>query len=280
MTVTKMDVVETGKIWAFGYPPSPSIPKLEPGLYKTWITPFQRGFEMVEVKSDKLIQMKKSVSSQVVADIDLFLKDEVKQNFKDYNFLYRRGVLLYGPPGTGKTSSVMEIARKFIKEKNGVVLINPAIDAVAPLVNEYRECDPGRTFLVVFEELESLIDDGYEDDLLNLLDGVNSIDNVIWLATTNYIKEIPERLKHRPSRFARIIKVGSPNADVRRAFLEQVILERHKKEANIDSLVKETDGFTIDQLKDLVVTMFCLNLTQKQAIDSLRKMMVADDDNE
>lgn len=280
MASTHMEVVENGRIFAFGFPERTKMARLDAGMYQLWSTLRDRGFQKVEPKSDKLIELKKSVASDVVKDIELFLTEQVKKNFKEYEMLYRRGILMYGPPGTGKTSAIIEIARSFVKNQDGIVLLNPNPAQVGKWIRDYRDIDPGRTFLVVFEELETLIEQGFEPAILSLLDGQESVDNVIWLATTNYIKRIPDRIKKRPSRFARAIKVGAPSADIRKAFLNQRLLERHKKDVDIDKLVSQTDGFTIDHLKDLVLTMFCLGLSQKAAVDSIRKMLAVDDDEE
>lgn len=280
MTITHIDVAEENKYYAFGYPDRPRLKQLPAGMYRLWSTLRDKGFEKIEVKTDKLISLKKSVAAAVTEDIKQFLTDEVKKNFADYEMLYRRGVLLYGPPGTGKTSAIIEIARDFIDKQDGIVVMGPSPKLVTSYIKQYREADPGRPFMVVFEEMEDLLTQGYETDLLNLLDGQNSLDNVIFLATTNYIKKIPDRIKKRPSRFARCIKIGSPPADIRKAFLEQRILPRHKVGLDINKLVEETSGFTIDHLKDLIVTMFCFGQSSGDAIKNIRDMLKSDEEDE
>lgn len=40
-----------------------------------------------------------------------------ESKFKEYGFVYKRGILLYGPPGTGKTSIINLISDELIKRK-------------------------------------------------------------------------------------------------------------------------------------------------------------------
>jgi len=54
--------------------------------------------------------------------------------------------------------------------------------------------------------------------VLNLLDGVKQVDNIIYIATTNYPELLEERILNRPSRFDRRFHIGTPSAEVRKFY--------------------------------------------------------------
>lgn len=250
--------------------------KLPAGLYTVGYDEFKNMlFYPSTVETDQLITLEKSVAHTVIEEIDLFLTPEVKQAYIDYQFMYRRGVLLYGPPGTGKTSTVVEIAKEFVKRHNGIVLLNCRTGFISHFIKAYRQVDPTRLFLVTLEEIDGRIDDGEETTLLNLLDGEDSLDNTIYLATTNYIQNMPPRFKNRPSRFASVIEIGYPSEQVRKAFLDKKLLPRDHERIDTSMLAKATDGFTVDHLKDLIVTICCLNLQPDVAVKRMKEMIAS-----
>jgi len=88
-------------------------------------------------------------------------------------------------------------------------------------------------------------------DTLNILDGVDSIDNTLIIATTNYPERIPDNLIDRPGRFDSLYEVGFPTTDVRLAYLkEQLSLA---SEVDLMQAVQMTEGYSIAYLKELVV---------------------------
>jgi SpoVK/Ycf46/Vps4 family AAA+-type ATPase len=87
--------------------------------------------------------------------------------------------------------------------------------------------------------------------LLNFLDGQNSWDKSIVIATTNYPHTLPGNIVDRPSRFDRLYKVDCPTEEVRRIYLEAKL----GKEAVTDELIKGTKGYSIAHLRELVVSI-------------------------
>jgi DNA polymerase III delta prime subunit len=249
------------------------IPKLPAGIYNAVQGAFgRRFFEPADIVTDKLVPVKTKNTVDVLNDISVFLKDETKTAFKDYEMLYRRGILLYGPPGTGKTSAVIQICRHFVKKHNGIVLLEFPYEDIDTWIKDLRSKDPGRLVVLVMEELDNRLRH-HEYSILSLLDGENSVDNLIVLATTNYIDEIPPRIKNRPSRFSLVKEIGYPDMETRLNFLQAKILPKHQELVNVKQLAEKTDGFSVDHLKDLIVSLFCFNIPQDEAISKLREMI-------
>lgn len=227
----------------------------------------------VNLKTDSIIEMDGSPSKEINKGVHDFLNEDIKAAFDRYDLMYKRGILLYGPPGTGKTCVVRLVIRTAIKN-NMVVFVNSTPYDIGEAIENIREIEKSdRPVLVVWEEFEAMLEDD-EEGLLDMLDGVDQMPNTFYIATTNYIKRIPSRIRNRPSRFAEVIEIGSPNADLRRAYLEAKI---HKDdEVNIDEWVEKTEGFVLDHLKDLIISVLVLKVSLDDAIDKLRILQKED----
>lgn len=221
-----------------------------------------------QVESEGLVALPNSTAEDIAVKVDRFLQDAVKKKFETYKLLYKRGLLMYGPPGTGKTAIINQLTTVAIK-KDMIVLLDPCPAWLTGIVPLIRSISPEKSILVIWEEFEEWVDD-YESAILNVLDGMTQISNIFYVATTNYIDKIPPRIRNRPSRFADIIKVGIPSAEVRKAFLKNKIIPTD--EIDIDDWVKKTDGFVIDQLKDLIISVLVLEISFDDAIEKLKSI--------
>jgi hypothetical protein len=253
---------------------------LPAGIYHAVQGGFGRRFIMpIQMETDKLVSLENSNTNKVMTDIELFLSKETRDAFKAYELLYRRGILLYGPPGTGKTSTVIQICKQFVSKYNGLVFTRFPFSSISTWIADIRSNDPGRPVMLVMEELDSDLY-SHESDILALLDGEDSVDNFIVLATTNYFDKIPSRVKNRPSRFSTVMEIGYPSLNTRQAFLESRILPHHKNQVDITALAEKTEGMSIDHLKDLIVSIFCFRLVPDTAIQKLKDMIAKGEDDE
>src|SRR6185312_3235640 len=105
---------------------------LPKGVYRLHAT--QRGiiFQRAYIVTDKLIDLKDSASSEIIAGIRTFWQS--KEKFDEYGILFKRGVLLWGPPGSGKTVTVSLLINDLVREGGMVILCdNPslAVEALA-----------------------------------------------------------------------------------------------------------------------------------------------------
>lgn len=239
-------------------------------------------FSPISIITDKIIDIPNSITSAVVAEIENFWSEGVSQKFKEYGLVQKRGVILEGPPGSGKTITLAKTAELVINKFKGVVLFNPDPGSLPIYLKLLKDIEPDKKVLVMWEEFDSTLR-GNESDLLSLLDGEIQVDNIVYLATTNYISKIPARIKNRPSRFARIITVGAPDAATRRAFLEAKLTPQDK-ELYLAAMIEASDGFVIDQLKDLIISVCCFGYPISDAVLKIQEMqqdsMGIDDYNE
>jgi SpoVK/Ycf46/Vps4 family AAA+-type ATPase len=224
-------------------------------------------FKSINTNYDELLDLPSGAYDKVLSEIDYFLKDKTKENFNKYGFLYKRSTLLYGVPGGGKTCIVNRVCEKVL-DKNGIVLMNPRPDDLLDALRELDITQPNDLVVVVFEELDELLK-SWESELLNLLDGEVQRDNIIFLATTNYIEDIPSRLK-RPGRFSNIIEVGMPSLEARSVYLKHKITDI--KQEDLNTWVEKTKEFTIDELKETVLSVKCLGYTLDEVAERIIKV--------
>lgn len=71
---------------------------------------------------------------------------------------------------------------------------------MADVFNKARQTSP---CIVVFEDLDSLINDSNRSFFLNQLDGLEGNDGLLIIGTTNHFDRLDPGLSARPSRFDR-----------------------------------------------------------------------------
>ena len=275
--------IQAEKLWVTEIPAeSQTLGRLPSGIYKYAVVMNGRYFEKMSLATQKLIDLPDHTTSAVVSDINNFLKKETYNQFEKYNYLYKRGIMLYGKPGTGKTSVIKKICDIAV-EKDMIVFFDLAPDMVESAVREVRALEnenANRQILVIWEEVDSLIR-RQESEMLNLLDGITQIDNIVYLATTNFINKIPDRIKNRPGRFARIIEVDTPSAEARKMFIQQRIHPSDLANINVELWTKMTEGLVLDQISDLVITVFCLGIPLQEALARImNKISISDVPNQ
>lgn len=226
-------------------------------------------FEKSDVNVDSLIEFPDSKTDKILKEVEDFWKNG--EIFKNYGFLHRRGYLLYGPPGGGKTSLVQQIIKRIVKQK-GIVFMcgHPGVTSMG--LKAFREVEPNRNAVCIFEDIDSIIDQYGEDELLSMLDGENQIDKVVNLATTNYPEKLDKRLVSRPRRFDKVIKIGMPNASVREIYFSNKLKITGE---DISKWVDATNDFSFAAMAELVISVKCLGNDFEKAVVVIRKLMAS-----
>ncbi|WP_276250525.1 CDC48 family AAA ATPase [Haloarcula rara] len=170
-----------------------------------------------------------------------------------------KGVLLYGPPGTGKTLLAKAVANEaqsnFISVK-GPELLNKFVGESEKGVREvFAKARENAPTVVFFDEIDSIAGErggGQTDSgvgervvsqLLTELDGIEEMEDVVVVATTNRPDLIDSALL-RPGRLDRHVHVPVPDEEARRAIF--AVHTRDKPLADgvdLNSLARRTDGY-------------------------------------
>ncbi|WP_181691897.1 CDC48 family AAA ATPase [Natronomonas sp. LN261] len=184
---------------------------------------------------------------------------EYPEVFEAMDMEAAKGVLLYGPPGTGKTLMAKAIANEansnFISIK-GPELLNKYVGESEKGVREvFEKARSNAPTVVFFDEIDSIAgergrsmgDSGVGErvvsQLLTELDGLEDLEDVVVIATTNRPDLIDPALL-RPGRLDRHVHVPVPDEDARRAILD--VHTRNKPladDVDLDELAADTDGY-------------------------------------
>lgn len=251
-------------------PASKTQPLLPSGLYSIFNTQQGIVFNKEEFLTDDLIVLPESKSEFIINEIKKFWG--LKAKYEAYGLIHKRGFLLHGTPGGGKTSTVALVTKNMLDD-NGLVFVCQNIKLLEEAIKSVREIEKERKVTVILEDIDELINLGQEHHLLNLLDGASQIDNVIYIATTNYPENLSPRLINRPSRFDHIVEIGTPNEESRKLYLTKKAGNHIYTKDGVDyDLAKMTEKFTFAHLRDLIASLYCLELPLHETLERLQKM--------
>ena len=254
-----------------------SVSKVPAGLYEIgWNSSIQTYIlSKQRLKMDELYELPSPEIQSILNDIELFW--ERKETYKKYNFVHKRGILLWGDPGCGKSGIIQLCVKNLIEKKNGIVINikdEESIRFFSEFIPIIKRIEPGRPIIVILEDIDSLAgEDRYSTaKLLNILDGVKQIENVVYIATTNYPDKLQERITNRPSRFDRRYQVGMPSKEIREAYIKNKLSEDDLNSIDIEKWIDLTDGMSLSHLKELVISVIVMDKTFDDAFDNLSEM--------
>jgi transitional endoplasmic reticulum ATPase len=177
-----------------------------------------------------------------------------------------KGVLLYGSPGTGKTLLAKAIATEseanFISIKGPELLIKWVGDSAKGVKKLFRKARQMSPCIVFIDELDSIAynrNSGNENvtgeivnQLLTELDGMESLNNVVFVAATNR-PDLIDRALLRPGRIDKLILVPAPDTKAREEIIKvQVKNIKLDKSVSIKDLAVKTEGFSGADLNGLI----------------------------
>lgn len=279
------------------FPCDEAVDKLAPGQYEILSSQSQGiYFKMSNSKFDELIELPDSASEAVIAEIQKFWTKE--EHFRKFGFLWKRGILLWGPPGSGKTCCLQQVSNNII-EAGGIAVYGGHPGITAAGLSIMRRIEPDRPIVVMMEDLDALVQQYGEADILALLDGELQIDNVVFIATTNYPERLDKRIVNRPSRFDLVRLIDMPNEAARRVYLS--VKNTRLVEATVeckpcggtggtaakpcdlckgtggtselDAWIKGTERYSIAHLKELIVSVEVFEVKLEFALKRLGQML-------
>lgn len=252
------------------------IDKVEAGLYDLRVAD-GIGFYMLkrEMYLDELLEFPSKIHKSVMSSIKDFWTRKAK--FKEYGFAFKRGVLLHGKPGSGKSCIISLCVKYIIDELDGVVIpLNSQGDLQlysSAIPEIFRVIEKERPIVIILEDIEGLCQ--YKESetvLLNVLDGLDQLENVVYLATTNYIEQLKERIINRPSRFDRRIYVPFLSFDDRCFYFKNKLKEGDLKQISVEKWAKDTEGMSIAHLAELIKSVIIFGSNYDETIEMLKDM--------
>jgi hypothetical protein len=198
-----------------------------------------------------------SVVNLVRKDFESFLNRE--EWFRDNRLPFRRGYLLHGPPGNGKTSLIRAMLNTSGLNGHSIRLFQEQTDD-AHLEKMFRFAANFAPSLVVIEDIDRAFPRVPSSDvrckvslqqLLNCLDGVDSQDGVIVVATANDPTVLDSAILRRPGRFDRVVALPPPDRQLRLGYFR-----KFNPHLNVEALfraVEDSDGLSFAQLKEAYI---------------------------
>lgn len=221
------------------------------------------------ISVDEIVTLPSNVHDPLLEEFDKFWESKVA--FNKRGFIHKRGIFLYGPPGSGKTSAIQLLVKDLVEKKNGIVMFvdNPRL--AGECLQMIREIEPERPMIAIFEDLDALVQDYGENEYLALLDGEAQVDNIVFVATSNYPETLDPRFTDRPSRFDVIYLMDMPNDVARESYLKHK--EPSLTKAERDFWVRQSEGFSIAHLKEVIVSVQCLGKDFNETIVRIKNMI-------
>lgn len=227
-------------------------------------------FQKIPINTDNIIRFPDSTSDIIVNEIKSFWEKE--HVFKEFNLLYKRGIILYGPPGGGKSCTI-QLIMKDVVERKGVVIrfTHPSIYNEG--MRALREIQPDLPVVTIMEDIDSTIQCYNESDVLNILDGVNQLNKIVYIATTNYPEQLGARVICRPSRFDKRFEIGPPSAAARTVYFKHLIAGRDLEEVDLEQWVRDTEDMSLAHLRELFIAVVILKNPYRDAVLLLKDML-------
>lgn len=255
--------LESGEITFSTMDTQKTAKTLEPGCYDLNWLPYPES--RVKVSKNKDVESVKIHSFPDRPKLDelfnAFFDSRIYSKVNSLGFYHKVGILLHGKEGTGKSTILKYYYSKAIKEQNAIVFnilqYDYDIKQVWEFVTNVRSIQ-SNPFIILFEEFDSHIagraSQSNESFLKTVIDGNMSIDNCVFLATTNYIDNIPAAMKDRPSRFKYVLDIeGVQNKNEVFSIINAMLGDSYTQ-SEIDNYARELQGSTLDAIKQ-----FCLN---------------------
>ena len=186
-----------------------------------------------------------------------------------------KGVILFGEPGNGKSLMIKEIIR--CCEAPVFIFQGEQANVVEGIVETFKKAREAGHAIIVLDELDLLINKERRviRALQENLDGVESSDDILVLAATNYMREIPDPLI-RHGRLEKLIKIPYPTGEE-----ALKLLKKHFEEFNLkypenfddDEIALSLNGISCAGVKavvnDLVLRNGFENITEEMIDESI-----------
>lgn len=169
--------------------------------------------------------LNEDMKKALIADVENFFDGQ--KTYTDLKVPWKRGVIYYGPPGNGKTISIKAMMHMLYKrgvEEGDKRLTVPTLYvrtltsyggpeySLRQIFSKARQEAP---CYLVFEDLDSIVNDNVRSYFLNEVDGLTSNDGILMVGSTNHLDRLDPGIAKRPSRFDRKYFFSNPDFDQR-----------------------------------------------------------------
>ncbi|KAH6620239.1 P-loop containing nucleoside triphosphate hydrolase protein [Boeremia exigua] len=153
-------------------------------------------------------------------DVESFF--DSRETYQKLKVPWKRGIIYYGPPGNGKTISIkammhslyqrgangdtrMAVPTLYVRTLTSYMGPEYSLGMIFAKAREQAPC------YLVFEDLDSIVNDSVRSYFLNEVDGLKSNDGILMVGSTNHLDRLDPGISKRPSRFDRKYYFSNPD---------------------------------------------------------------------
>ncbi|KAK6517065.1 hypothetical protein TWF506_006943 [Arthrobotrys conoides] len=153
-----------------------------------------------------------------------------EETYRGLRIPWKRGVVFYGPPGNGKTITLKAIMKALYTPTESIPPLpipslyvktlagwGPPEFSIRSIFEKAREQSP---CFLIWEDLDSIIDDSNRSFFLNELDGLEDNNGILVIGTTNHLDRLDPGIIKRPSRFDRKYLFDNPTEEERVRYVQ------------------------------------------------------------
>jgi len=139
--------------------------------------------------------------------------------YRRYGLKTKKGVLFSGPPGTGKT-----LAAKVLASQVAVTFIwvtSKDLSDAGKVREVFRMARDLAPTILLFEDADLYVEDrktgnrsAVMGEIFNQLDGIEDLENVLTIMTTNFPEKMERALIDRPGRFDKELRFENPDKNL------------------------------------------------------------------
>jgi SpoVK/Ycf46/Vps4 family AAA+-type ATPase len=233
---------------------------VDPGVYNLNIKRSMMGtrLELTTTNTFKNTkQFNRGVFKEVNDYVDNFLCKESYEANRLLGIPHRLGLLFTGDPGTGKTMAAGNIGERLVKEHGAIVIVTTErLDKIfKDVIEGARANNPDQLIVLISDEFEKTYDFEYEVDSLSFLDGKDSVDNILFIGTTNSLKDFSDKILKRPGRFEKTFTFSYEKTEVLESIIETLLPDGFKTKeiiSEILNLLNKEEIKTVDIIRVVI----------------------------
>ncbi|KAK3991087.1 putative ATPase [Cladorrhinum sp. PSN332] len=219
-------------------------------------------FKSVQSASWDDIILPAATKTSLIADTLGFF--DSRELYQTLALSWKRGIILHGVPGNGKTATIKALINS-LAEKDIPSLYVKQFDScrgskwsIKKIFERARQMAP---CLLIFEDLDSLVEDKLRSYFLNEVDGLESNEGILMIGSTNHLSRLDAAIAKRPSRFDRKYHFSIPDLETREEYARYWRRKLDGKEAGrgfeeglCPLVAKMTEGFSFAYVRELFVS--------------------------
>ncbi len=97
------------------------------------------------------------------------------------------------------------------------------------------------------------------------------MDNLVFLATTNYPEKLLGRITNRPSRFDRVFEFKNPSTETRKLYLQSLI-SKAGGDFDLEKWVSDSKDLSVAHIKELFLSVSVFGYEYEKTLKTLKGM--------